>query len=131
MNKFMSLAFALFLLAPAVARAEGEGPRDRHGAGPEKMEERIEHRLNRLDKRLDLTEEQRTKIEGILRSRMEKSREEFRKMREKMRAEKKETEDQIRAVLTDDQKAKLDSIAKERREKEKKRKMTGKERRKE
>ncbi len=85
-------------------------------------------RVENLSKKLDLTAEQKTKLETILKEdaaamkpEMDKKREERKAEMEKMRADMKARMDaqdaKIKAILTPDQAAKFDTLQKERAEK--------------
>ncbi len=65
----------------------------------------MEWRLERLEKRLNLTAEQKPKVEAILKE-----------QREKMRAVHEETQEQLKQVLTPAQAEKFEAMRRERKE---------------
>ena len=94
----------------------------------DKAEDWQAKRTERLSKKLDLTSEQKTKLDAILKEdaaamkpEMDKKREERKAEMEKMRAEMKARMDaqdvKIKAILTPDQVKKYDEMQKERAEK--------------
>lgn len=117
--KTLTLAAAVAVAAPmlAVAADAPEGKRGPREAGKGMMGERLSEVLGKLN----LTEEQKTKIEAQkakLREHMEANREKFKaardgsdeqkaELRKAMGEKMKEMMDGVRAVLTDEQKKKL------------------------
>jgi Spy/CpxP family protein refolding chaperone len=89
----------------AWARWGHEGYHSRGGPGfdEEEMEERIEDHVDRLDRRLDLTDGQKKKVEKIIREKMEEHRKLAEENRKKMEARRDKFHADIEAVLTDDQ----------------------------
>jgi Spy/CpxP family protein refolding chaperone len=76
--------------------------------------------LDKMTKELNLTPEQKEKIEAIMKAKAEKNKAEMEKMRESMKAEMDATTAQIKEVLTPEQQVKFDKL-----QEEKKGKMCG------
>lgn len=85
-----------------------------HGKGDFK-ERKAEH----LDSKLDLTDEQKTKVDSILESKHEQAKAIFQESHPKLEALKKSTDQEIRAILTPEQQVKFDKLAQEKEEKHK------------
>lgn len=85
-----------------------------HGKGDFK-ERKAEH----LDSKLDLTDEQKAKVDAILESKHQQAKAIFEESHPKMEALKKSTDAEIRAILTSEQQTKFDKLAAEREEKHK------------
>lgn len=92
------LMIALVLSLPMVAAA-GSGPSHDHGRFQE-------HFLEQLDKRLDLTDEQKSQLDTI-----------FTEHRNEMESLRQKTQSKVDAVLTEDQRAHMQELREERREK--------------
>jgi periplasmic protein CpxP/Spy len=73
------------------------------GKGPEK-------RLERLTKELNLTADQKGKVEAILKEHADKSKAEMQKMQEGMKADREAMDQGIKGVLTPEQAAKFDKM---------------------
>lgn len=86
-----------------------------HGKGGDFKERKVEH----LDSKLDLTDEQKTRVESILESKHQQAKAIFEESRPKLQALKKSTDTEIRAILTPDQQAKFDKLAAEKEAKHK------------
>jgi Spy/CpxP family protein refolding chaperone len=97
-------------MAQACPGGKGGGP----GKGDFK-ERKVEH----LDSKLDLTDEQKTRVESILESKHSQAKTIFEESRPKMEALRKSTDTEIRAILTPEQQVKFDKFALERQEKHK------------
>lgn len=85
-----------------------------HGNGDFK-ERKAEH----LDSKLDLTDDQKTKVDAILESKHQQAKTIFEESRPKLEALKKSTDQEIRAILTADQQTKFDKLLQEKEEKHK------------
>ena len=105
MSYWLPLAGVLIAASPAWSEPghkHGDGHKHGHGKmmmSAEKMEERIDKRLDRMTKNLKLTDDQRSRIEGILKAKAERAK----ALHEQMRALHESTEKDVRAVLTADQ----------------------------
>jgi Spy/CpxP family protein refolding chaperone len=66
--------------------------------------------VNRLDRQLDLTDEQRTKIEAILDRRHERIRAIMEQTHPRVRAEVEQTNAEIEAILTPEQRVKFEKL---------------------
>jgi Spy/CpxP family protein refolding chaperone len=66
--------------------------------------------MRRLDRRLDLTREQRSQIQQIIERHVTRMESELAAMRPRVNAEISATNDEIRAVLTPEQRAKFDKF---------------------
>lgn len=86
---------------PGLAGPGGRGP----GGGRPPSAARL---IDRLDRELDLTDEQRAIIERIFESRREPLERTQREMRERMEREQRELQAEIRKVLTADQQPKFE-----------------------
>jgi Spy/CpxP family protein refolding chaperone len=95
-KKIIILALALALPLTAVAFSGDKGDFERHHAN------RVEH----LTKRLDLTPEQKTKVEAL-----------FKAQDEKLKVIHEETRVRLQEVLTKEQITKLDELKKQRHDK--------------
>ncbi|MGR9099526.1 MAG: periplasmic heavy metal sensor [Gammaproteobacteria bacterium] len=93
-----NLALALTLALPLTVSAFPGGNCDFHGQRGDRME--------RLSKKLNLTEEQSGQLEAI-----------FKEQREKFKAVHEETRARMREILTEEQMAKMDEMKKRRQEK--------------
>jgi Spy/CpxP family protein refolding chaperone len=95
-------------LAPQ-SRFEGrgfDGPGDRGpGSGRPPSPARL---IDRLDRELDLTDEQRTRLQQIFEARREPLERTQREMRDRMEREQRELQAEIRTVLTAEQQPKFD-----------------------
>jgi protein CpxP len=90
------LTLAIVLAFPLAAAAFPGG----HGPG---SEEHQKHRIERLTKELDLTAEQKTKVEAI-----------YKEQHDKFKALREETHTKLGTVLSPEQLAKLDDLKKQR-----------------
>jgi Spy/CpxP family protein refolding chaperone len=100
MNKVMgSVLLSGFLALGGLVQA-GEGKAG-HGYS-------IEHKMEKLTKKLNLTPDQQASIRAILEE--QKAKKEGLTSKEQKQAVRLETQQRIRAVLTDEQKAKYDAI---------------------
>jgi periplasmic protein CpxP/Spy len=95
-KKIITLALALVLPLTAAAFPGDNGDFGGHHA----------NRVERLTKSLDLTPEQKTKVEAI-----------FKEQQEKFKSIHEETQKRLREVLTKEQMTKMDDMKKQRREK--------------
>lgn len=96
--KKILLTLALALVLPITAMAFGggdQGPGWRHGP-----------RMERLTKELNLTDEQKTKMEAI-----------FKEQHEKVQAIREESKTKLQTVLSPEQITKMDELKKQHREK--------------
>lgn len=75
---------------------------------------------NRLSSKLDLTTEQKNKVDSILEDNHKKTKAIFDETRPKMEAIRKSTDEEIKAVLTPEQKVKFEKLREKREEKIKK-----------
>lgn len=91
------------------------GKSDFHGKGGDFKERKVEH----LDSKLDLTDEQKSRVESIIESKHQQAKAIFEESRPKMEALKKSTDTEIRAILTPEQQAKFDKLAADREAKHK------------
>ncbi len=98
------LIMAMLIATFAVQTMSAQGPR-RQRMTPE---QRTEWNIQRLDKKLSLTDEQKTKIRDIYTefNKQKPTREQFRESMEKLRTD-------IKAVLTPDQQKQYDEMQKE------------------
>lgn len=107
MKKIVVLfAFATFIVAPLTFAQKGEA----------KTEMRKENKINQL-KELDLSEDQREKIEAIhtkYKSQQEANKKEMVKLREERKNIQQAKKTEVKAVLTPEQIAKMDALQKER-----------------
>ena len=94
-KKIITLALALALPLTAAAFPGGQGDFEGHHA----------NRIERLTKELDLTPEQKTKVEAI-----------FKEQHEKFKIIHEETQKQLQEVLTKEQMTKMDDMKKQRQE---------------
>jgi protein CpxP len=97
------LTLAIVLTFPLTVAAFSGG----HGPG---SEEHQKHRIERLTKELNLTDEQKTKVEAI-----------FKEQQEKFKALHEETHTKLGTVLSPEQVSKLDELKKQRWEHKKQR----------
>ena len=105
MNKtILTLAFALSL--PLTAIAQPGGP-----SGDKPTEWRHGQRIERMTKELNLTPDQKTKVEAL-----------FKEQHEKFKAIHEETQTKLKTILTPDQMTKMEELKKQRREKWRERK---------
>ena len=104
-KKIITIALAL-VLPLTVAAFPGEG-----GGGPKGNHA---NKVERLAKKLDLTSEQKTKVEAI-----------FKQQKEKFEAIRKDSRARMEDVLTIEQMEKLDQLKKQRKEKRQKRQKEG------
>ena len=105
MNKaILSLAFVLTL--PLAATAQPESP-----AGGQPPEWRHGQRSERLSQELNLTPEQKTKVDAL-----------FKAQHEKFKAIHEETQAKLKTILTPEQMTKMEELKKQRREKWRERK---------
>ena len=88
----------------AVSAQDVQDRQDRHGPNPEK---RIEHQIKRLDKKLNLTDEQKkllkdyyTEFDQLQKARMQQIRQQEKREREAL-------DGKIKSILTEEQKAKF------------------------
>lgn len=97
MNKsILTLALVLTLPLTAMAFPGGDqGPEGRHG-----------QRIERLTKELNLTDEQKTKVEAV-----------FKEQHEKFKAVHEETKSKLSTVLSPEQMTKMDELKKQHKEK--------------
>lgn len=75
---------------------------------------------NRLNRKLDLTSEQKSKIDSILESKHKEAKAIFDEVHPRMEKIRKATDEEIKALLTSDQKVKFEKMLQEREEKHKK-----------
>lgn len=99
--KLISLVIALVLPLSAVAYPGGKGDHE-HYRGK---------KIERLDKELGLSEDQKAKVEAL-----------FKEQGEKHKAIHKETQSRLKAILTPEQNAKLEEMKQRRLEKHQQRK---------
>jgi Spy/CpxP family protein refolding chaperone len=96
-------------LAPPPPGVEGRGLGDPGGRGPGPGRPPSPARLiDRLDRELELSEDQRTRIQHIFEARREPLQRTQREMRERMDREQRELQAEIRRVLTPEQQPKFD-----------------------
>jgi hypothetical protein len=95
-KKIITLALALALPLTAAAFPGGQGDFEGHHA----------NKVERLTKELDLTPEQKTKVEAI-----------FKEQHEKFKIIHEETQKRLQEVLTKEQMTKMDEMKMQRREK--------------
>jgi periplasmic protein CpxP/Spy len=95
-KKIITLALTLALPLTAAAFPGGQGDFEGHHA----------NRIERLTKELDLTPEQKTKVEAI-----------FKEQHDRFKIIHEETQKRLQEVLTKEQSAKLDELKKQRHEK--------------
>ena len=128
--KKIVLALTVAFLGTAMMTAQGQRHGQRGAHSPEKM---IEHRINRLDKALDLTADQKKAITDIFKQEfeaeqakraqmykkgeaMEKakpSKEQIQARQEQMKARREASNAQIEKLLTSEQKAKFAQLKQE------------------
>lgn len=128
--KRLTPTLILTFLAAGAALPGGAEPGGKRGEHGEMFEKRVEMRLEHLSKKLDLSAEQKTKIEALMKARAEKRKAEMEAMKKKHEAERAAAEAEIRAVLTPEQAKKFDELAAKRKEKMKERREKRQERRK-
>lgn len=92
-------------LAPSPAFDVFVGPAGRPGAGRPPSAGRL---IDRLDRELQLTDEQRSRIEKIFEARRDPLERAQREMRNRMEQEQRELQTEIREVLTPEQQPKFD-----------------------
>lgn len=99
------------ILGIAVDRALGRG-----GIRPPDPRKAGEHFARMLDRRLDLTAEQKKQIETILQRHGEENEAIFRETRPRIHARMEQTDREIEAVLTPEQREKFRKLVSERKE---------------
>lgn len=107
MKKTFLFALVAVFAASTVMAQDFEQRGERRGPDPEK---RIEHQVKRLDKKLNLTEEQQTLLMEYY---TEFDKAQLARMEQVRQMEKKDREaldGKIKAILTDEQKAKYDEM---------------------
>jgi len=119
--RFLIAAFAFAVLSlPALAQAPNSGESGGRHHGMPTVEERVQH----LTKKLNLTDDQQTKVKSILENQQSEAnslRQDTSLSQQDRRAKfmqiHQTTQQSIRDVLTDEQKAKFDQMQEQRQEK--------------
>ena len=122
MKKIVMMLAVLMMSSAAMMAQPPRG--GHHGRGPMNPEKMVEQRVDRLDKALSLTTEQKTAITTILQEEQGQmkaqfdgkakgerpSQEEMQAHQEAMKAQRAATDAKIKQVLTPDQQAKYDEL---------------------
>src|SRR4051794_575465 len=102
-------AFSLAAIVYLQAKEPGDGPKHEHGPGPHHM---MENPLEHLSKDLNLTDDQKAKVQPIIDQTKPQIAAIHKEAMEKMHAVMENTGNQIRPLLTPQQQQKLDAIKK-------------------
>ena len=98
MKKFSLILVGVFLLgSPAIFAGHGHGDKAKWG------DDHVEKKLDRLSKDLDISKDQRSQLEGIMKSHQEK----MKKLREEYKS-------QLKSVLNDEQQKKFEKMKEKR-----------------
>lgn len=118
MKKLLFILAALFLVASAPAQAMHH-----EGQTSEKTAKYIEKKVEKMTKALDLSADQQTKYEAILKAKMDKKEAAKSKLDDEMKSIKDEYKSKVNGILNADQKTKFDDMmAKYEKKKDKKKK---------
>ncbi len=111
----MVAAFAVVFVLGMMVGVVGTGVAIKHGPafGPRDPEGRKAFILKRLDRRLELTASQKTRVAAIVNRRHDKAREQFRRHRQALHAFMTQSFAEIRRELTPEQQIKLDAFQNE------------------
>lgn len=109
---FITLAMALAATTAVIAK-DGDQQRERRGPDPEK---RIEHQVDRMDKMLDLTEEQEQLMKGYFGEFDKAQQARMEEMRKQEKADREALDGKIESILTSEQKAKFAEMKEKRKE---------------
>ena len=104
MKKTILLALMVVVATTAVTAQEFEKQDKRRGAGPEK---RVEKQMKRLDKKLNLTDEQKQILTHYYGEFYKAQHERMEQMRKQEKEEREALNGKINSILTDEQKAKF------------------------
>jgi periplasmic protein CpxP/Spy len=114
------VGFASLAFAQGGGAAQGEGQGQGEHQGMHRQMPSVDDQVNRLDKQLNLSDEQKTQVRSILQSQHDKMQQLFQDSsadpqdrRAKMREVHESTNNQIRSVLNDDQKKQFDQLEQE------------------
>lgn len=107
MKKFIVMFVVLtFITSPAVYAKSGHG----WSKTPEQKEAHIQKKMDKMTKEFDLTADQQTKVEGILRAKMDKKYAAKKRMKDEMTAISDEFKTKMNGVLNADQKVEFDKM---------------------
>ena len=112
----ISLLLAVFLMSPLAMAKKHKGHCDRKDC-KKNHAEYIDKKIAKMDKKLNLTDEQEKKIRGFLEEKMEKKHEAYKEMRKKKDAIREEYQKNIASVLNDDQQKQYDAWKKSKKKK--------------
>lgn len=115
----MSIMFSTILGSSACPSCDHEigEKKARHGLKKHEKGHFKEKKSNHLAGKLNLTEEQKAKVDSILEAKHKERKAIFENVHPKMEALRKSTDKEIRAILTPEQQEKFDKISEKREEK--------------